>query len=101
MTVVTNSLQSLISMAVLSQAETDNLRSVRQPIQVLLQVTGGTYSSDVSKWVPDTGDYEQNPDGSITHPHQFTEEIVKEYTKNQTQIVHMQLPITNPVPAVQ
>ena len=46
-----------------------------------LQVTGGTYSSDVSKWVPDTGDYEQNPDGSITHPHQFTEEIVKEYTK--------------------
>lgn len=46
-----------------------------------LQVTGGTYSSDVSKWIPDTGDYEQNPDGSITHPHQFTEEIVKDYTK--------------------
>ena len=46
-----------------------------------LQVTGGTYSSDVSKWIPDTGDYEQNPDGSITHPHQFTEEIVKEYAK--------------------
>ena len=45
------------------------------------QVTGGTYSSDVSKWIPDTGDYEQNPDGSITHPHQFTEEIVKDYTK--------------------
>ena len=46
-----------------------------------LQITGGTYSSDVTKWIPDTGDYEQNPDGSITHPHQFTEEIVKEYTK--------------------